>query len=236
MSDHAVRVGRATGGLSLADTVFETIKRQIVEYRLLPETILSEATLAAAHDVSRAPAREALQRLEVIGFVRAVPRVGYIVARLSVRDFDEIFAMRLALEPLATEFAVVRMRPGDLDRLGALARAVLDVPKHPHDEQGTLLVQLNTTFHREIARIAGNQRMERTITGLLDELERLMHMLAYSKVVVSTLDEHPALIAIMSAGDAQAAGRLMREQLQHDYTVMRDLAAGAPDSAIGFPG
>lgn len=234
MSDHAVTLGRTTGEQSLADGVFETIKRQIVEYRLRPETILSEATLAAEHAVSRAPAREALQRLAAIGFVRAVPRVGYIVTRLSVRDFDEIFAMRLVLEPLATELAVPRMTPGDHDRLGALARAVLDVPKRPHEEQGTLLAQLNTMFHREIAHIAGNQRMERTITGLLDELERLMHMLAYSKVVVSTLDEHPTLIATMSAGDAQAAGQLMREQLQHDYTVMRDLAAGAPDSAIDF--
>jgi DNA-binding GntR family transcriptional regulator len=229
-----VTLGRSAGDQSLANTVFETIKRQIVEYRLRPETILTEAALAAEHDVSRAPAREALQRLAAVGFVRAVPRVGYIVTSLSVRDFDEIFALRMLLEPVATELAVPRLTAKDLDRLRSLARDVLDVPARPREEQGAALARLNATFHREIARIAGNQRMERTITGLLDELERVMHMLAYTQVLTSTLDEHSNLITTMSAGDAAAAAQLMRAQLEHDYAIMRDLAAGAPQSPIAF--
>lgn len=217
---------------SLTDRLFESIKRDIVEYRLRPETILAEASVAAEHEISRAPAREALQRLASIGFVRAVPRVGYIVTSISVRDFDEVFAMRFALEPLAAELAVPRLTPESLAQLREMAQAVLDVPSHPHDERGDLLAKLNADFHREIARIAGNQRLERTITALLDELERLMHMFAYSERVVSTLNEHPALIATMEGGDANAARRLMLEQLEHDYLVMRELAANAPGAGI----
>lgn len=217
---------------SLSDALFEAIKREIVEDRLRPETILTEAALATEYKVSRAPAREALQRLAAIGFVRAVPRVGYIVSSLSVRDFDEIFALRLAVEPLATELAVARLTPPDVDRLRSLAQAVYEVHKRPRAEQGALLAQLNANFHREIARISGNRRLERTIAGLLDELERVMHMLAYSERALAVLHQHPTLIETMSAGDAKAAGRLMRAQLEHDYLVMRDLAARAPNAPI----
>jgi len=89
------------GTTSLAQQLYDSVKREIVEHRLRPETILAETTLAEQYGVSRAPAREALKRLATFGFVRVVPRVGYIVSNVSVRDFDEIFALRLVLEPLA---------------------------------------------------------------------------------------------------------------------------------------
>jgi DNA-binding GntR family transcriptional regulator len=217
---------------NLADRLFESVKRQIVEYRLEPETILSEATLASEHGVSRAPAREALKRLCEIGFARAVPRVGYIVTSLSVRDFDEIFALRLALEPMATELAVPRATDEDLDRLERLARSVYELPKLPLAEQGAAISQLNASFHREVARIAGNSRLERTIAGLIDDLERVMHMLAYSETAASVLDEHSELVAVMRAAEPQPAGELMREQLEHDYEVMRALVTRSDHRAV----
>lgn len=174
---------------------------------------------------------EALQRLCSSGFIRAVPRVGYIVTSVSLRDFDEIFAVRLVLEPLATELAVPRLSSAALSRLRELASAVLETPTHPPADLGTLFAQLNAAFHREIARIADNRRLERTIAALIDELERVMHMLAYADTLRSVLPEHSQLVDMMESGDAAAAARLMREQLLHDCEVMRDLMAGASRGA-----
>lgn len=209
---------------SLAEQVFEGVKRDIVEFRLPPETILGEANLAAQYSVSRAPAREALKRLSTLGFVRAVPRVGYIVTGVSVHDFDEIFGLRLVLEPLGVRLAVPRLTTDDLERLHGLAEGVNTLGDLPTEERGPRLSQLNSAFHREIARISGHGRLSRTVAGLLDELERLMHMLAHSPAVESLLDQHPLLLEQMKSGDAAAAADLMREQLEHDYEVMRALA------------
>ena len=211
------------GRTSLAEQLYQSVKRDIVEHRLPPETILTETTLAEGYGVSRAPAREALKRLATLGFVRVVHRVGYIVTAISIRDFDEIFSLRLALEPLAVELAVPRLRDPDSSRLERLARQVLDIPTFAPEERGALTAQLNADFHRDISRIAGNLRLARTISGLIDELERFMHMLAYSDTVSSLLNEHLTLLETMRTGDGRAAAGLMRDQLANDYTMMREL-------------
>ncbi len=121
--------------------------------------------MAADYSVSRAPAREALKRLAALGFVRPRRRVGYIVTNLSVADVDEIFSMRLALEPIATELAVGRLTEIDGEILERLADGVLRVGPGEED-RGRIITKLNADFHREIARIGGNRRLEQAIGPL----------------------------------------------------------------------
>jgi DNA-binding GntR family transcriptional regulator len=211
------------GHTSLAEQLYQSVKRDIVEHCLPPETILTETTLAQRYGVSRAPAREALKRLATFGFVRVVHRVGYIVTAISVRDFDEIFSLRLALEPVAVELAVPRLQDPGASRLEMLARQVLEIPTSPAEERGALIAQLNADFHREISRIADNLRLARTISELIDELERFMHMLAYGDAVSSLLNEHLDLLETMRTGNAHAAAALMRDQLANDHRTMREL-------------
>jgi DNA-binding GntR family transcriptional regulator len=210
------------GQRSLAEQLYDSVKRDIVEHRLPPDTILAEGALAERYGVSRAPAREALKHLATVGFVRVVPRVGYIVTSVRVRDFDEIFALRLVLEPLAVELAVPHLRPVADARLQELAQRVVELGA-ARNGSPRLLAQANADFHREIAALAGNSHLERTIAGLLDELERFMHMLALSDAVSSLLDEHLTLLEAMRHGDPSSAAALMREQLLNDYTTMREV-------------
>ncbi len=217
---------RATSTRTLADGLYESLKRQIVENKIEPGTILTEHGIAALHSVSRAPAREALKRLVASGFATARHRVGYIVPHVSVADLDEVYTVRLLLEPAATELAVPRLTAADVAALDDLAAGILRVARAPIEEHGTLYSRLNAEFHREIARVSGNGRLERAITGLIDELERVMHTLAYSATMASVLEEHTALMRVMRSGNAARAAALMREQLEHDYGVMRDLVTG----------
>ena len=215
---------RADG--TLADALYQSLKRAIIENRLEPGTILSEQTIADRNSVSRAPAREALQRLTVNGFVTTRHRVGYLVTNVSVADMDEIFAMRLALEPLATELAVPRLTDPDLEILEELAGQVSRVAEAPIKDHGTLYTSLNADFHREIARIAGNRRLERIINTLIDELERVMLMLAYSSTIEQLLDQHFELLKVMRDGHPMAAAEVMRQQLARDFELMRTLVLG----------
>jgi len=204
--------------------VFDQLKREIVGNRLESDTLLTELAVAADYSVSRAPAREALKRLASLGFVRPRQRVGYLVSHVSVADFDEIFAMRFALEPLATELAVAKLTQADVEVLERLAEGVLRIDEAIQD-RGPVIAQLNADFHREIGRIGGNRRLEQAIIRLVDELERVMHMLAYSTSLGSVLKQHSELLTMMRSGDARRARTLMRQQLEQDYSVMRTLVA-----------
>lgn len=213
----------------MAESVFEQLKREIVENRLESDTLLTEMAVAADFSVSRAPAREALKRLAAVGFVRPRRRVGYLVTNVSIADLDDIFAVRFALEPLATELAVARLTETDAAILKKLAEGVLRIDVAVED-RGRIISKLNADFHREIARIGGNGRLEQAIAGLVDELERVMHMLAYSDSVGSLLTEHTDLLAMMRSGDARRARDLMRKQLERDYSVMRTLVMRTPSA------
>jgi DNA-binding GntR family transcriptional regulator len=230
MTRAGLRTRSGTGNLT--DRIYETVKRDILECRLQPDEILVEAALADRFQVSRAPAREALQRLTRTGLLRVVPRLGYIVTGISVRDFDEIFATRLVLEPLAVELATTRMTDDDAGRLEALALEVDEILAVEKEDIGSRLSSNNAAFHREVARVSGNRRLERVIGELIDELERVMRMLAYDPGVLTARHEHRSLVRTMRSGDSDAAAGRMREQLVHDRDLMRDLAVRSASSTL----
>lgn len=214
----------------IADWIFETVKRELIEGRIPPEEVLVEGAIADRFGVSRGPARETLQRLRRTGLIRAMPRVGYIVTTVSLRDYDEVFHMRLALEPLAAELATLRLSRGHSDArtLQVLADAVRDDVDDRSDNRGMRVAQLNRDFHFEVAKMAGSRRLERTIGSLLDDLQRIMHILAYDENAFNLMhNDHPDLVNCIKQGDPTAARKLMHNQLTQAYALMRDYATNS---------
>ena len=208
----------------LAQHVFEELKSDIVECRLMPEQIVAETPLAERFQVSKGPVREALKRLEQVGYLRAVPRVGYVINGVKVSDIDDIFVMRLALEPVAVKLAMERMSDADLERLDQLAAGEPAARREPPARRGSTLARANSDFHAEIARLSGNVRLERTVRSLIEELERVIHMLAMRLEGIA--DEHPELVDAMRTGDGDRAADTMARHLRYDHTTMRAAALG----------
>jgi DNA-binding GntR family transcriptional regulator len=69
---------------------------------LSPGDPIRQDALAARLNVSKIPLREALSRLEQYGLVEAHPNRGYFVSSLRTSEFEEVYALRLKLEPEAT--------------------------------------------------------------------------------------------------------------------------------------
>lgn len=228
--------GKATtrpDGVSVTDWVFESVKREILENGLPPDEIVAESAIAERFDVSRGPAREALQRLVALGLVRPIQRVGYIVTPVSLKDFDEVFQMRLVLEPLATELATDRLREGLVSdtRLVAFVDELDSVVNAPLGDRPHRVAESNADFHREIAHLSGNGRLEQTISELMDAMERVLHTLAFQRDSLAQVeDDHPVLLKAVQDGDGGAAADLMRDQLKKTWHVIREAAirSGAP--------
>jgi DNA-binding GntR family transcriptional regulator len=209
-----------TADVPVAQRVFEALKREIIEARLQPGAIVAEGTLAAAYGVSKAPIREALKRLTQLGLVRSVARVGYIVSNVNLGDLDEIFALRCELEPLAARLATARATQAQLDELERLALVDVHALGSPIEERAHL-ASANSDFHRAVAALSGNRRLELAVGSLVDELERVLHMLAYDPLFDEVASEHAELVAVMRAGDAEAAASELRRQLASDHELLR---------------
>ena len=87
---------------TMAESVAAEIHRLILTGVYAPGEALRIQDLAERFQTSSMPVREALRQLSATGIVDVAPHRGARVARISVEDLDDTFAVRLALEPMAT--------------------------------------------------------------------------------------------------------------------------------------
>ena len=86
----------------LQSKAYDYIKEQILEGKLLPDTLYSEARLSKELDISRTPIREALQCLSQDGYISIVPSKGFMLRHLTEKDMQETIEVRCANEGFCT--------------------------------------------------------------------------------------------------------------------------------------
>ena len=86
---------------SLADTVYDKVKDDIAEFRLVPGDRFTETEVATRLGVSRTPVRQALFRLQREGFVQVHFRSGWQVCPFDFEMFEHLYDPPL-LRPLSS--------------------------------------------------------------------------------------------------------------------------------------
>ena len=90
---------------TLSERVFEVVREQIVTGALPEDAPIRQDALANDLGVSKIPLREALARLEQEGLLTSHANRGYVVRPMSTDEADEIYALRLLIEPAAAAYA-----------------------------------------------------------------------------------------------------------------------------------
>src|SRR5579872_731922 len=85
------------------ERVYRLLREWLVAAQLPPGEFLSEAVLAQRCDTSRTPVREACSRLAQDKWLSLIPRKGYLVKPISVRDIVELYEFRRVLECFSAE-------------------------------------------------------------------------------------------------------------------------------------
>lgn len=102
---------------TLSERVFEIVREQIVTGKLAGDVPIRQDALASELGVSKIPLREALARLEQEGLLSSLANRGYFVRAMSAEEVDEIYALRLMIEPRAAAFAAERADEAGRERL-----------------------------------------------------------------------------------------------------------------------
>ena len=106
--------------LSLAEQVFERLESEILSGKYQRGQVITEMKLVSDLGVSRTPVREALHRLEQEHLVEISPK-GILVVGVTQKDLEDIFAIRLKIEGLASAAAAKRITDEELSEwLGKL--------------------------------------------------------------------------------------------------------------------
>ena len=195
---------------------------------LAPGDPLAEATVARRLGVSRVPVREALFTLEREGLVGFTPTGRAFVRTLTPQDFEELFVMRLTLEPIATRLAAPHLRAHPealIENLESTGRAtsILDVTR------------LDLEFHQHIMEQSGNARLLKAWKALrwelglwLGRLHRL-HQKRTRSVRAETLRAHHQLITIIRTQSPAACEAIMRKHILGWRTWLPESAGSSVD-------
>lgn len=195
-----------------SDDAVRQLRSGIMDGVLLPGALLAEASVARQLGVSRVPVREALFALEREGLVEFSPTGRAYVKALAPHDFEELFLLRLALEPLAARLAAPRLRDDvrELERnieATARARSLKEV------------THLDLDFHEIILEASGQKRLVRLWQSLRAELELWLSRLHRSHQAQTratreaTVEAHREVLACFQEQSPAAAERFMRQHI-----------------------
>ncbi|NDL63411.1 GntR family transcriptional regulator [Acerihabitans arboris] len=202
----------ATADLSLGDVAYIRIRQDILCCRLLPGSMITEPELMENYAIGKSSCRVALARLCHEHLVESRPRKGYRIAPITVQDVEEIFTLRVQLEPLAARLAVGRVDIGELRELEAACRVEL---RAPLPEQIDVFMNANKRFHLAIARASGNNHLIRTLSSLMDEMSRLVALgFNVQKTKPEIKHDHNAMIQAFIDGDARRVEIIARRHIE----------------------
>jgi len=127
--DNALDDGRHRGeGVivvqTLADRIFAIVRERIIAGAIPPDRPIRQDALAAELGVSKIPLREAMARLEQEGLLHGVANRGYMIGALSVEQAEDIYGLRLKIEPMAAASAALVADDEDRAKLVAAFEAL----------------------------------------------------------------------------------------------------------------
>jgi len=168
--------------------------------------------------VSRSPVREALRVLATNGFVRRMPNRGYAVRQVNMRELEELYEVRLALELFTVEALASRGTPGQaIAALGDTWRAVATGPARKDVD----LAELDTEFHETLAALVGNETLLSQLKAINERL-LVFRMIDFGKAerAASTCEQHLEILERIAARDPDGARVAIRRNIEDGRTIV----------------
>lgn len=198
--------------LTLPLQIADRLAEAIIEERFAPGERLKEVELGASFNVSRATVREALRILERRGLVSIVPQHGAQVAKLSRRDLEEMFDIRIVLLGLASRTLARRITPGALQQLeDGLARLVAA------KEDATDYFHVSADMALLVADLADNALLAEQLRSFAQHIGRYARLgFITAARREQSLRNWRKLIKAIATGDVETAEALHRSMSQEN--------------------
>lgn len=193
---------------NLHTSVYERLKSQIIDFTLKPGQKLQDRQLAIQLEVSRTPVREALNRLVQEGFVRQTPGQGYFVKEITIKEIEELYEVREALEVLAAKMAIQSINNSQIKKLSEILKRHKKLIQNGTSESSLLD---EAEFHKTIALSSGNQHLYVIMSNIFDKIA------AYRGIGTLTLQrtkiayqQHEEIFISLKEKDTRKLKKIMR--------------------------
>lgn len=210
----------ATGA---SEQLFTRIRDRILSGDYAPGSALAQDALAAEFSVSRIPVREALVRLRAEGLIEMDPQRGFRVRPLLASEVDEVFRLRMALEPVAVgEGARLAKAKDHIEAREALRALSAALAASALNDIGNL----NSAFHLALILPHRQPMTAEILNRLHTQSQRYvrMHLLPVGRVRRAT-SEHNALYEAWATGDSREASLLTAQHIEETRDELAQVLA-----------
>ena len=210
--------------LPLRDVVFNTLREAILKGDLKPGERLMELQLASKLGVSRTPIREAIRMLEQEGLAVTTPRKGAEVAKMTLKDMEDVLEIRDALDELAVRIACQKISDEQLKQLEDMKELF---EKSTQTGNVKKIAEADVTFHDVIYEATGNPKLVTLLNNLREQVYRYrVEYIKDPKNYPTLIAEHEAILESLKNRDVKNAVEAMHvhvaNQAEAVKTVIRE--------------
>lgn len=199
----------------LSDKAYTAIKQMILKGDLIPGEKLYQEKLAENLGISRTPLNSALNQLEKEMMVESLPRRGFVVTRLSLKEILDLFDVRLRLEPLGARQAAENRDPDMLKQCRGLVAEYKKISRNISPED---FRNLDYRFHNLVMKMSGNLFLQKMISSYniisLGNLQLFMDSLHFPKKTTDSIREHREILQSIMDNSPDEAEKAMFSHVQ----------------------
>lgn len=192
--------------MSAKESAYFQLEQWIIDGTLQPGEKLTDIELAQALNLSRTPIREALQLLEMVGFVKMYPGKATTVTEVNKEDIKHLLPPLAVLQALAGELAVPNITEEQIKRL---EEANQRFAKTIDEKDSFNALKIDEEFHRIIIEAAQNPYITTMLSRLQSHVRRQFyhHSLELSE---ASRSEHDQIIQAFKDKDVELLSSLTK--------------------------
>ena len=207
--------------LPLRDVVFQTLREAILRGDLQPGERLMEIQLANRLGVSRTPIREAIHMLEQEGLVVTIPRKGAEVAKMTLKDMEDVLEIREALDVLAAQLACGRITE---EGLAELKDKKKDFELSLKSADVKQIAEADVRFHDVIYEATGNPKLVNLLNNLREQIYRYrVEYLKNAQNYPGLLEEHEAIYHALVERDERLITQAVQVHVRNQATAVKEV-------------
>ena len=204
--------GNNSGGLldvrSLRQQVYEYLRTEMQEGRLLPGAYIRLNELSEKLGVSKTPLRDAIIQMECEGFVTILPRRGVLVNKLSIQDIKNVLEIVGALESAVIISVFDKIETFHISEMRRLNDAMIAAIRREDYEP---YYKLNILFHDVFLNLSENTALQNIVLPLKQRLYDFPRRTYIQEWEFINCQEHSRFIELIEQGARDQAAALMRD-------------------------
>ncbi len=195
----------------LDKSVLQDLRRRIVAWEYPPDFQLIEESLCEVYQVSRSPIRQALSHLVAEGLVIHLPRRGFRVKQLQIKDVEELYEFRFALEAQILKNLAQRGLPQEVYQ--QLYTTWSDI-ENKRQLSWVELAALDEIFHTTLAEVYGNALLLSQIKSINERIFVFREIDFQSQGrLEATQKEHLEILERLVARDSEGVEKILKRNL-----------------------